>query len=205
MTEGADHWNQVYRTKEADQLSWTEQDPGVSLRAIGLCGPKSLSVIDIGGGTSGLTRALLDQQRRDLSVLDISAQALTLSRLRLGAEGDQVSWIPADITQWQPSRQWDIWHDRAVFHFMTSPEARAAYLQALRAAVPNRGHVILACFAPEGPKTCSGLPVRRYSAPDLQAELGDEFDLQQNWQETHATPWGDPQPFTWCLFQRREG
>lgn len=202
MTQRADHWNKVYKTKETDQVSWFQADPASSLRAIALCGPKALSVIDIGGGASRLVGALLDQRRKDLTVLDISQQALTLSRLRLGAGGDRVAWIAADVTQWQPQRQWDIWHDRAVFHFLIKAEDRAAYLQALRAAVPIGGYVILASFAPDGPTSCSGLPVQRYAPGDMHAVLGTDFDLLHNWSEDHATPGGGAQAFTWCLFQR---
>ncbi|MEP2718640.1 class I SAM-dependent methyltransferase, partial [Pseudophaeobacter sp.] len=135
-------------------------------------------------------------------VLDVSQKALTLSRLRLGAEGDRVAWIAADITQWQPRREWDIWHDRAVFHFLTTPEDRQSYLRALRAGVGPGGFVILASFAPNGPERCSGLPVQRYAVAELQAELGEDFDLMHSWAEGHATPDGEMQAFTWCLFQR---
>jgi len=198
----AQYWNRVYQTKETESVSWFQADPVPSLQAISLCGPRSLSVIDIGGGASRLAGALVDQRRQDVTVLDISQRALTLARVRLGADGHKVAWIAEDITQWQPHRQWDIWHDRAVFHFLTEKQDRQAYLQALRSAVPKAGHVILASFAPEGPETCSGLPVRRYAPEGLQAELGEAFELLDSWEEFHATPAGNMQAFTWCLFQR---
>lgn len=203
MSQNAEYWNEVYQTKEADKVSWYQAEPNASLEAIALCGPRSLSVIDIGGGASGLVGALLAQRRRDVSVLDISNKALTLSRMRLGRAGDQVAWIVADITGWMPSRQWDIWHDRAVFHFLTDPADRQAYIKALKAAIPSRGHVILASFAPDGPDRCSGLPVQKYSAKEMSDVLGDEFELQRSWGETHAPPAGGAQAFTWCLFQRK--
>lgn len=202
MSQVAKHWNEVYQSKEVDQVSWYQAEPNPSLEAIALCGSRSLSVIDIGGGASRLVGSLLDQRRRDVTVLDISAKALTLSRLRLGAEGDQVSWITADITKWQPRRQWDVWHDRAVFHFLTNDRERMGYLQALNAAVPSGGHVILASFAPEGPESCSGLPVEKYAPAELATVLGTDFELQRSWAETHEPPGGGEQAFTWCLFKR---
>lgn len=203
MSRNANYWNEVYQTKETDKVSWYQAEPNASLEAIALCGARSLSVIDIGGGASRLVGALLDQRRRDITVLDVSTKALTLSRLRLGAEGDQVSWISADITKWKPRRQWDIWHDRAVFHFLTESRDRQAYLQALKAAVPSGGHVILASFAPEGPDQCSGLPVQKYTPDEMVEVLGADFELQRCWGETHAPPGGGEQAFTWCLFRCR--
>lgn len=202
MSQQANYWNSVYQTKEADEVSWYQAEPNASLEAIALCGGRSLSVIDIGGGASRLVGALLDQRRRDVTVLDISAKALTLSRVRLGAEGDQVAWIAADITRWQPQRQWDIWHDRAVFHFLTAAEDRAAYMRVLNRAVGKGGFAILASFAPDGPERCSGLPVQQYSPESFAAELGEAFELQRSWAETHATPTGGAQAFTWCLFKK---
>jgi trans-aconitate methyltransferase len=202
MDSRVQHWNRVYETKNTEKVSWFQADPMASLQAISLCGPRSLSVIDIGGGASRLAGALLEQRRQDVTVLDISQRALALARIRLGADGQRVAWIAKDITQWQPHRQWDIWHDRAVFHFLTEAADRQAYLQALQAAIPRGGHVILASFAPDGPKSCSGLPVRRYAPEEVQAELGAEFDLLHSWADTHATPSGDQQAFTWCVFQR---
>ncbi|OIQ33373.1 MAG: hypothetical protein BM559_09845 [Roseobacter sp. MedPE-SWchi] len=202
MRQPAEHWNRVYQTKDTEQLSWFQADPTPSLRAISLCGPRSLSLIDIGGGASRLAGALVDQRRQDITVLDISQRALTLARVRLGADGQRVAWIARDITMWQPHRLWDIWHDRAVFHFLTEACDRQAYIQALSAAVPRGGHVILACFAPDGPTTCSGLPVQRYAPKGLQAELGPGFDLLHSWSEPHATPAGDMQAFTWSVFDR---
>ncbi|WP_417713558.1 class I SAM-dependent methyltransferase [Pseudophaeobacter arcticus] len=202
MGQRAHHWNRLYETSDTDRVSWFQSDPAPSLRAIALCGARSLSVIDIGGGASRLAGALLDQRRHDVTVLDISKRALALARVRLGEEGRRVAWIAKDITRWQPHRQWDIWHDRAVFHFLTEDQDRQAYMQALHQAVPKGGHVILASFAPEGPETCSGLPVRRYTPEGLQAELGEGYDLMHSWAETHATPAGNMQAFTWCVFQK---
>lgn len=202
MSQKANYWNSVYQSKQTDEVSWFQAEPNASLEAIALCGGRNMSVIDIGGGASRLVGALLDQRRRDVTVLDISAKALTLSRARLGAEGDHVAWIATDITTWRPQRQWDIWHDRAVFHFLTEAADRTAYLRALKQAVRSGGFAILASFAPEGPDSCSGLPVQKYSPESLAAELGAEFELQRSWEETHETPNGGAQAFTWCLFKK---
>ena len=197
------HWDIVYGEKSEAQLSWHQDDPAVSLDLIGLAGVTAeSSVIDIGGGTSRLAGALLEKGLRDVTVLDLSQVALDAARDRLGPAGDSVTWIAADITQWTPDRQYDLWHDRAVFHFLVDAAERAAYLERLAQGVAIGGHAIIATFAPDGPETCSGLPVARYSPDDLAALLQDRFDLLAHRHHLHQTPWGKGQPFQFSLFRR---
>lgn len=139
----------------------------------------------------------------DLSVLDISQEALDVARQRLGSHGTMVKWIVADIATWRPLRRYDIWHDRAVFHFLTEADDRNAYRSALEAAVAPGGHAIIATFALDGPERCSGLPVVRYAPGALANELGPNFALIDSWNERHQTPLGSAQPFSWVLFERR--
>lgn len=201
------HWQGVYTTKGEDEVSWFQDRPQTSLDLIAQTGlTAKASLIDIGGGASRLVDALLEAGWRDIAVLDIAAAALAKARERLGPRGAgadwSIDWIVADITSWQPQRRYDLWHDRAVFHFLTDPEDRAAYKSALRAAVAPGGHVVIGSFAPDGPERCSGLPVQRYSPASLQAELGPDFVLQQALQEEHRTPAGRLQHFQFSRFRR---
>ncbi len=202
MAQDRSHWDSVYRRKTPESVSWFQDDPRPSLDALSACGPGHRALIDVGGGASGLVDALLARGWQDLSVLDISQPALAHVQARLGHQARKVHWIVADLTDWRPDRSYDIWHDRAVFHFLTAPEQRSAYIAALRQALRPGGLAILATFAPDGPDKCSGLPVRKYGAPDLWAELGDEFHLRHAFREVHHTPSDVPQPFTWAVFQR---
>src|SRR5205814_10594884 len=138
---------------------------------------KNSAIIDIGGGTSRLVGSLVERGYEDVTVLDLSAAALASARSRIGDQADRVEWIAADVTIWEPSRAYDIWHDRAAFHFLTEPNDQAAYVARLRGALRVGGHAIIATFAPDGPERCSGLPVSRYDANSLGAKLGDGFDL----------------------------
>ena len=203
MPDRAAHWEGVYGARADDRLSWHEDDPSVSLdlaRAAGLTA--DTSVIDIGGGTSRLAAALRARGLRDVTVLDLSQAALERSRACLGAEGDGIAWIVADVTRWTPSRTWDLWHDRAAFHFLVEPADRAAYLDRLDRSLVPGGHAIIATFAPDGPETCSGLPVARYSPESLAAELGGSFSLVAHRRHAHVTPWGTPQNFQFSLFRK---
>lgn len=198
-----DHWNQVYRSKAPDRVSWYQPGPAPSLRVLdSYCVPPSAALIDVGGGASSLVDRLVERGWTDLTVLDIAAAALAHAQARLGPLAAQVSWLVADITAWQPGRAYDVWHDRAVFHFLTGADQRAAYRRALAAGVAAGGLVIMATFAPDGPEQCSGLPVRRYDAPGLARELGPGFRLEESWREQHATPAGSRQAFNWCVFRR---
>ncbi|SHF21198.1 Methyltransferase domain-containing protein [Ruegeria intermedia] len=197
------HWDTVYGAKSEDQLSWHQDDPEVSLDLIGLAGVTAKSsVIDIGGGTSRLAGALLEKGLRDVTVLDLSPVSLQAARDRLGPAGDAVTWIATDITQWTPDRRYDLWHDRAVFHFLVDPTDRAAYLDTLAQAVVAGGHAIIATFAPDGPETCSGLPVARYESGQISEMLGNGFALVADRRHGHHTPWGAIQSFQYSLFRR---
>ncbi|AMG75181.1 class I SAM-dependent methyltransferase [Sphingopyxis granuli] len=198
------HWNRVYRQKGSNGVSWYQEKPTLSLAALDRFGARPTdALIDVGGGASSLVDHLLDRGWEDLSVLDLAQSSLDAARLRLGDRGEQIVWIRADITQWTPPRSYDVWHDRAVFHFLTEPAQRSAYKAALAQGLLPGGLVIMATFAPDGPEKCSGLPVVRYDAEGLQAELGDSFELLEDWREEHVTPWGDRQAFVWCVFRKR--
>lgn len=196
------HWQSVYTTKSADAVSWFQPSPEPSLKmieAVGLAPPAK--VIDVGGGASALVDALV-ARGFSVTVLDIAESALAVARNRLGTSAAKVDWQVADITVWRPTAQFDLWHDRAVFHFLTAPEDRKAYLAAMDKGLAADGVAIIATFAEDGPDRCSGLPVRRYSAESLAAELGPGFRLVEQARETHVTPWHAPQSFTWTAFRR---
>jgi hypothetical protein len=203
MTERRIHWNDTYTAKDETRVSWYQQNPQRSLTLIKVAAPSPASVIDVGGGASTLADALLADGYSDLTVLDISEVALGRSKKRLGGLSDKVSWIVADITQWQPQRTWDVWHDRAVFHFLTSEEDQDVYIAALKRATIVGSAVVLATFAPSGPEKCSGLPVQRYSAATLAARIGSDFELRTEITETHPTPFGTFQDFSYAAFMRR--
>lgn len=196
------HWNSLYATNMDSEVSWTELEPRRSLSLIASACPAPARVIDVGGGTSPLPGRLLDAGY-EVAVLDISEVALAESRRRLGARADQVRWVPADITSVPDLGQFDVWHDRAVFHFLTSPLDRATYVSLLSRTVPLGGHAVVATFAPDGPDRCSGLEVRRYDEQSLAAELGVGFALEASSRETHLTPWGKPQSFQYAVFRRQ--
>ena len=198
-----EHWDSVYASKGDADVSWTETNPRTSLSLINEARPAggAARIIDVGGGTSVLADRLLDAGYT-VAVLDISAAALAKARTHLGARADQVRWIVADVTADPELVTFDVWHDRAVFHFLTEPAGRAAYVALLSRTVPVGGHVIIATFAPDGPQQCSGLPVQRYDGQRLAAELGEGFDLLKSAPETHLTPWGKPQSFQYSVFRR---
>jgi SAM-dependent methyltransferase len=208
MTEASRqaHWEQVYTSRDETEVSWFQDNPTPSLELIELTRRgRDTGIIDIGGGASRLADGLLERGFRDLTVLDISAAALDLAALRLGRRASRVQWIVADVTEWQPSRRFDIWHDRAVFHFLVEPADRAAYVARLRSALVPGGHAIIATFATDGPDTCSGLPVRRYDAALLATELGAEFLLVESRPHDHLTPWNSSQRFQFSVFQKQGG
>jgi SAM-dependent methyltransferase len=202
-SEREQHWRTVYTDKQPEDVSWYQATPEQSLLALDQFGAlPSQSLIDIGGGASTLVDALLARGWRDLTVLDIAAPALAAAQARLGDRAAGVTWQVADITAWQPARRYDIWHDRAVFHFLTAPEQRDAYVGALGAGLAQGGLAIIAAFALDGPEKCSGLPVERYDAEKLAQTLGPGFRLEATWRDVHQTPWGASQAFTWCVFRR---
>ena len=201
-----EHWEQVYTSRPEDEVSWFQAHPEYSLSLIRATGaPRTAAIIDVGGGASRLVDALLSEGYSSLSVLDISGAALAACRARLGPRSAEVDWIEGDVTRAElPAGAYDVWHDRAVFHFLTEPGDRRRYVETVLHAVKPGGHVIIATFAEDGPDQCSGLPVMRYRPDQLQAEFGDAFTLLQHEREAHRTPAGKTQSFVYCLF-RREG
>lgn len=200
------HWEQIHAAKSPDQVSWYEPHLEVSLdliRRIAL--PHTASIIDIGGGQSTLADDLLARGYSDLSLLDISQAALDATRNRLGDAAAGVHFLAADITSASlaPVR-YDLWHDRAVFHFLTAPDDRSAYVRRLTHSLKPGGHVILATFGPQGPTRCSGLDAIRYDAGTLHRELGSRFRLIESPTHIHPTPSGATQQFLYCHFQMDE-
>ena len=197
------HWQNVYQTKDEQTVSWFQKRPYISLDLIHATGVDTgAPIIDIGGGASRLVDALISEGFNAVSVLDLSEKALETSKARLGAEGAQVQWIVADITRWQPSQTYDVWHDRAALHFLTDPKDRAAYVERVLKAVRFGGHVIVGTFAPDGPERCSGLPVVKHDAASLGELLGSSFALADTRRHDHQTPSGAIQKFQFSRFQR---
>jgi ubiquinone/menaquinone biosynthesis C-methylase UbiE len=198
--DGKAHWEHVYTTKSAQEVSWFQPHADQSLDLIrGVACGTPCRVIDVGGGASTLVDDLLSLRGFDVSVLDISEAALQVARDRLGNLEQQVHWLDGDIATIElPHAAYDIWHDRAVFHFMTTAEQRAAYVAQVRRAVRPGGHVIVAAFGPHGPLQCSGLPVMRYAPEQLHAEFGGAFELVEHKTQAHRTPAGKLQQFVYC-------
>jgi hypothetical protein len=201
MSARRQHWNEVYATKRANEVSWFQATADISLELMLEESPRA-AVIDIGGGASILVDQLLAAGFGDVSVLDISERPLAACKVRLGARARDVHWIVGDVLQWTPPRVYDVWHDRAVFHFLTDVRDRSTYRSAVTKGLRRGGSFVLATFAQDGPEQCSGLPVQRWSAGGLAAELGPDFRLIESLRENHRTPGGVVQPFTWARFER---
>jgi trans-aconitate methyltransferase len=185
-------------------VSWYQAQPKISLELIAAANlPVDAPIIDVGGGASALVDCLLAQGRSALSVLDISAAALASARARLGVDAAKVRWIEVDVREFAPPHRYDLWHDRAVFHFLTNPVDREKYMAALRRSLNPRGHVVIATFALDGPARCSGLEVAHYDAASLLAQFGADFEMLDSRRETHITPAGAEQRFTWARLQLR--
>ena len=198
------HWDKVYETKAETAVSWYQPHSALSLNLIARAPPDGkASVIDVGGGASTLVDDLLAQGFADVTVLDISGAALDRSKARLGRDADKVGWIVADVTLWAPTRTWDIWHDRATFHFLTAPGSQKAYVAALTAATRPGATVIISAFGLDGPEKCSGLTVARYSPTALADRLGSDFALTAEETDIHKTPWGTEQRFSYTVLKRR--
>lgn len=196
----ASTWDSAYSAKNESERSWTQAVPVESLAIIDSLGlPSGTAVIDIGGGASYLVDSLVSRGFTDVTLLDVSDAALAESRSR---NGDAVKYVSADVTGWQPVRTYGLWHDRAVFHFLTKREEQAEYYRALAQGTHIGSHLILATFAPDGPEMCSGLPVRRWSEEQLAARFEEHFTLRSWSRVEHTTPWGSVQPFTFVHFQR---
>lgn len=199
------HWDATYSAKGEAGVSWFEERPTTSLELIADIGATpSSTIVDIGGGASRLVDALVEAGWQSVAVLDVAPAALAAARARLGEAAGRVEWIAADVTRWNPDRAFDIWHDRAAFHFLIDPADRAAYLERLRIAVKPGGHAIIAGFAPDGPERCSGLPVQRYGADSLAATVGAPFELVHTRQHLHRTPWGSVQSFQYSVLRRND-
>lgn len=200
-----EHWETVYETKQPADVSWFQPLPERSLALIAATGAGPTSaIIDIGGGDATLVDALLDRGHERITVLDLSGAALTRARKRLGTRASSVSWIEADITQAVlPANAFDVWHDRAVFHFLTEAEDRARYVTRAAASVHSGGALIVGTFALDGPTRCSGLEVARYSPDLLAAQFALDFALDDTVADVHETPWGAEQHFTFAVFRRR--
>ena len=197
------HWDEVWGRSDADRVSWHEPHPEASLRLIEAAGiAPDAGIIDVGGGASLLARQLLDAGHTDLTVLDVSSGGLDAGRGRLGLRASEVEWIRADVRGFEPARTWELWHDRAVFHFLTRDEDRQAYLGTVDRALSAGGQLVLATFGPEGPTRCSGLEVRRYSSADLAEAFGPGYRLAESRLETHVTPAGAIQQFLYARFGR---
>lgn len=201
MGKARNHWDAVYRSKAPDAVSWYRAHLERSLALIERVAPDpSAAIIDVGGGESTLVDDLLARGYLDVTILDISATAIEVARKRLGARGECVTWLTADVTRaLLPPRRYDVWHDRAVFHFLTDPAQRAAYVRQVSASVKPGGYVIVATFGPEGPTKCSGLDVVRYDPDSLHGEFGAQFRLVESETEAHQTPAGATQQFLYCL------
>ena len=198
------HWENVYHTRQTDQVSWFQEHAERSLQFIHNTGvAKNGHIMDVGGGASTLVDDLLREGYQNITVLDISAAALQAAQVRLGSEAAKVRWLEADITQIEfPQASVDVWHDRAVFHFLTDPQDRQRYVQAVLCAVKPGGHVIVATFAEDGPLRCSGLDIVRYRPETLHDEFGAAFKLVNSANETHHTPSGADQKFVYCYCRR---
>lgn len=194
------HWETVYQTKAANAVSWYRPHLDTSLDLIAQAVPdRDAAIIDIGGGEATLVDDLLARGYRQLSVLDISPAAIDVAKQRLGNRATQVTWLAADVLQASlPQQHFDLWHDRALFHFLTTAEQRAAYVHQLIRTLKPGGHVVIATFGPQGPERCSGLEVVRYDAASLQLALGSRFELINSLPELHHTPFGTTQSFTYC-------
>ncbi len=202
MSSNENHWTAIYRKHQASELSWFQAVPTRSLDLIEAAGlARSDPILDVGGGASLLVDHLLDRGYQDITVLDLAAPALDAVRARLGARGKAVTLLHADLARFVPQRRYGLWHDRAVFHFLTSAEDRRRYFRALVASLRAGGHVVIATFAPHGPERCSGLDVVRYGPSSLAATLGPRFALVQIEQEAHVTPRGAVQQFQYSLFR----
>ncbi len=202
MSDRQSHWEQVYQSKESTEVSWYQEYPDHSMRLIEQVAPsKEAAIIDVGGGASVLVDALLQKGYTNLAVLDISESALKCAQQRLCERAGQIEWFVADVTAFEPPHRFSIWHDRAVFHFLTAQSDREKYIAVLRKALLPGTHLIIATFAEDGPEMCSGLPVERYDSEKMKQTLGDDFHLLDQQSESHTTPSGMEQRFNYFLLQ----
>ncbi len=201
--ESGDYWQSVYLTRQADEVGWYEPDPVVSRRLVAAAvRAGARSVIDIGGGASSLVDHLLDLDLQRVAVLDVSEAGLGVSRRRLGDQAGRVEWVVGDVTSVGDVGRFDVWHDRAVFHFLVAPEDRAAYVRLAERTLAPGGTLVIATFGPDGPERCSGLPVCRYDGDRLAEALGPGFRLEASERHTHTTPGGTEQRYVYATLTR---
>ncbi len=201
MTTRKNHWEKVYATKQPHEVSWTQELPKTSLDFVHSFNlPKSASIIDIGGGDSRLVDYLIDEGYENISVLDISENAIERAKQRLGDKAKKVNWIVSDVTDFHPTTSYDCWHDRATFHFLTAADDINTYLKTARQAVKN--FMVLGTFSSDGPKKCSMLDVHQYSEEELEQQLADGFEKIKCVTEDHNTPFSTTQNFLFCSFRK---
>ena len=201
-----EHWESVYQTKPLETVGWYQPVPITSLEFIeSLDLPRHAPILDVGGGDSYLSDHLLKSGFTDLTVLDISGAALQRARVRQGREAEKICWVESDILEFTPPRQYTLWHDRATFHFLTESWQKEQYLEIARKGIGPGGYLILGTFSNKGPATCSGLPVQRYSIPELEEAVAPWFKKIRGVNLNHHTPSGGVQDYTFCLFQRLDG
>ena len=204
MFDKKTHWEKIYREKSSSDVSWYQESPDLSLELIRRSGVRNdEAIVDVGGGASVLVDVLCEEGFRNLSVLDISGIALAGAQQRLGGLAETIEWFEADITEFDPPHAFTLWHDRAVFHFLTDESDRRKYVNVLKRALRPGGHLIIAAFAIGGPEQCSGLQVVQYDSSRLKAELGEEFELVEERDEVHITPANKEQRFTYFRFVRK--
>ena len=203
MQHSQEHWNHIYSTKQANEESWTQEVPDTSLEFIKSFNlTKDAHIIDIGGGDSKLVDFLLEQGFKNITVLDISEAALQRAKQELGDKASIVNWVVSDITEFTPATSYDVWHDRAAFHFLTTEPQIKKYLSIAKRAVPENGFVTIGTFSPDGPKKCSGLEIKQYSETTLSQELQNGFEKIRCITEDHITPFQTKQNFLFCSFKR---
>jgi rhodanese-related sulfurtransferase/2-polyprenyl-3-methyl-5-hydroxy-6-metoxy-1,4-benzoquinol methylase len=203
LKDRAERWDRVYTDQDETAVSWFQSKPSWSLELLDALGVEpNAAVVDVGAGASRFVDALLDRGFVDVTVLDVAAAALAVAQRRLGRRAEQIQWITADLLAWHPERTFDVWHDRATFHFLVDPAEKARYVQLVESCLNVGGHAVIATFAPDGPDHCSGLPTARYDAKTLIEVFGSNFDVVETRREEHRTPVGSIQPFTWTALVR---
>lgn len=202
MPSQKEHWENVYQNKQPSEVSWTQEVPKTSLEWIhSFMLPRTAKIIDVGGGDSNLADHLLEEGFTDITVLDISANAIERAKKRLGRKAQEVNWVVSDITEFSPHTNFDLWHDRATFHFLTNIEQVSKYAGIVKSCVTD--YLIISTFSENGPKKCSGLDIRQYSEEDLHDEFKDQFEKIRCMTEDHVTPFNTIQNFLFCSFKRR--
>lgn len=203
MSKTSEHWDAIYGSRSSSSVSWYQRDPTVSLRLITANSSMESSVIDVGAGASLLVDRLIAIGYGDVTLLDVSAAALSEVTARLGESADRVSPVVGDVLSWVPERTYDVWHDRAVFHFLTHPEDQARYVGVAASALGTGAKLVIGVFADDGPTECSGLDVQRFRADDLECLFGDFFTMEFDERERHVTPSGVSQSFIWAVLRRK--